>query len=50
VSVAADLLHEMVPVVLPESHDKAVRELLPQLAGVIRSADLKIEANASTRF
>jgi hypothetical protein len=40
VSVAADLLHELLPLIVPETHNPAIRELLLQLAAVPRSADL----------
>ena len=39
VSIAADLLHEVVPAILPYSDTRAVRELLPQLTMLTRSAD-----------
>ena len=41
VSVAADVLYEIVPVVLPYSDTRAVRELLPQLTRVRRTGDLE---------
>jgi hypothetical protein len=41
VSVAVDLLHEVVSVVLPYSDTRAVRELLPQLAQLNRTADVE---------
>ena len=44
VSVAADLLHEVVPIVLPYSDTRAVRELLPQLTRLTRTTDLENEA------
>lgn len=40
VSVAADLLHELVPLIVSETHNPAMRELLPQLAIVPRTADV----------
>jgi hypothetical protein len=43
VSVAADLLYEVVPIVLPYSDTRAVRELLPQLTRLTRTADLEDE-------
>lgn len=39
VSVAADLLHEVVTLLLPEQHDRAVRELLPQLRTLRQTAE-----------
>jgi hypothetical protein len=44
VSVAADILYEVVPIVLPYSDTRAVRELLPQLTRLTRTADLEDEA------
>jgi len=44
VSLAADLLYEIVPIVLPYSDTRAVRELLPQLTRLNRTADLEDEA------
>ena len=44
VSLAADLLHEIVPILLPYSDTRAVRELLPQLTRLNRTADLETEA------
>jgi len=44
VSLAADLLYEIVPLVLPYSDTRAVRELLPQLTRLNRTADLADEA------
>jgi hypothetical protein len=44
VSIAADLLYEVVPIVLPYSDTRAVRELLPQLTRLSRTADLEDEA------
>jgi len=43
VSIAADLLHEVVPILLPHSDTRAVRELLPQLTRLNRTADLEGE-------
>jgi len=43
VSVAADILYEVVPIVLPYSDTRAVRELLPQLTRLTRTADLEDE-------
>ena len=43
VSVAADLLHDVIPVVLPYSDTRPVRELLPQLARLTRTADLEMK-------
>jgi len=40
VSTAADLLYEIVPIILPYSDTRAVRELLPQLTRLTRTADL----------
>ena len=44
VSIAADLLHEIVPIVLPYSDTRAIRELLPQLTRLNRTSDLEDEA------
>ena len=44
VSIAADLLHEIVPVILPYSDTRVVRELLPQLTRLNRTADLEDQA------
>ena len=44
VSIAADLLYEVVSVVLPYSDTGAIRELLPQLTRLNRTADLEDEA------
>ena len=44
VSIAADILYEVVPVVLPYSDTRAVRELLPQLTRLTRTADREDEA------
>ena len=44
VSLAADLLYEIVPIILPYSDTRAVRELLPQLTRLNRTADLEDEA------
>jgi hypothetical protein len=41
VSIAADLLYEVVPLVLPYSDTRAARDLLPQLTRLNRTADLK---------
>ena len=41
VSVASDLLYAVVPVVLPYSDTRAVRELLPQLTRLTRAVDLE---------
>ncbi|MBR7827574.1 hypothetical protein KDK95_14745 [Actinospica sp. MGRD01-02] len=49
VSIAADLLHELVPLILPEAHSPAIRELLPQLAIVPRSADLAGQVEGGPR-
>ena len=46
VSIASDLLYEIVPIVLPYSDTRAVRELLPQLTRLTRTADLE---NAAVR-
>jgi hypothetical protein len=43
VSIAADLLYEVVPLVLPYSDTRAVRELLPELTRLNRTADLEDE-------
>jgi hypothetical protein len=40
VSTAADLLHEVIPIVLPYSDTRPVRKLLPQLTQLTRTADL----------
>jgi hypothetical protein len=42
VSVAVDVLHEVLPVILPYSDTRSVRELLPQLSRLTRSGDLEI--------
>ena len=44
VSTATDLLHEVLPILLEHSDTRAVRELLPQLTHLTRSADLEDEA------
>ena len=44
VSIAADLLYEVVAIVLPYSDTRAVRELLPQLTRLNRTVDLEDEA------
>ena len=44
VSVAADLLYQIVPIVLPYSDTRSVRELLPQLTRLNRAIDLEHEA------
>ena len=44
VSIAADLLYEVVPILLPYSDTRSVRELLPQLTRLNRTADLEDEA------
>jgi hypothetical protein len=44
VSIAADLLSEVIPIILPHLDTRPVRELLPQLARLTRSADLEVEA------
>jgi hypothetical protein len=41
VSVAIDLLHEVIPFTLPYSDTRAVRGLLPQLSRLKRTADLQ---------
>ena len=43
VSIAADLLYEVVAVILPYSDTRAVRELLPQLTRLTRTADRESE-------
>jgi len=43
VSIAADLLYQVVPLILPYSDTRAVRELLPQLTRLNRTADLEDE-------
>ena len=43
VSVATDLLYEVVSIVLPYSDTRAVRELLPQLTRLTRTTDLGTE-------
>jgi len=45
VSIAADILYEVVPIVLPYSDTRAVRELLPQLTRLTRTADLEDDAD-----
>jgi ATP/maltotriose-dependent transcriptional regulator MalT len=47
VSLAADLLHEVISVVLPYSDSRAIRELLPQLAQVARTEE---PGNGEERF
>ena len=44
VSLAADLLYEVVPILLPYSDTRSVRELLPQLTHLNRTTDLETEA------
>ena len=44
VSIAADILYEIVQIVLPYSDTRAVRELLPQLTRLNRTTDLEDEA------
>lgn len=44
VSIAADLLYGVVPIVLPHSDSRAVRKLLPQLTRLTRTADLENES------
>ena len=44
VSIAADILYEIVHIVLPYSDTRAVRELLPQLTRLTRTTDLEDEA------
>lgn len=44
VSLGADLLYEIVPVLLPYSDTCAIRELLPKLTRLNRTADLENEA------
>jgi hypothetical protein len=46
VSIATELLHEVLPLVLPYSDTRAVRDLLPQLAQLTRTADLEDEADS----
>ena len=41
VSTAADLLYEVVTIVLPYSDTRAVRELLPQLTRLPRTEDMQ---------
>jgi hypothetical protein len=43
VSIAADLLHQIVPHLLPYSDTRSVRELLPRLTRLNRTADLEDE-------
>ena len=43
VSLATDLLHEIVPILLLYSDTRSVRELLPQLALLTRTADREDE-------
>jgi len=45
VSVAADILYEIVSIVLPYSDTRPVRELLPQLTRLTRTRDLEDEAD-----
>jgi hypothetical protein len=45
VSIAADLLHDVVPHVLPMSDTRAVRELLPHLTRLPRTADMEAAAD-----
>jgi len=44
VNIAADLLHEIIPIILPYSDTRAIRELLPQLTRLNRTTDLEDEA------
>jgi hypothetical protein len=44
VRIAADILYEVVPGVLPYSDTRTARELLPQLTRLNRTADLEHEA------
>ena len=44
VSIAADILYEIVQIVLPYSDTRAVREVLPQLTRLTRTTDLENEA------
>ena len=44
VSIAADIPYAVVPRVLPYSDTRTVRELLPQLTRLNRTADLEHEA------
>jgi hypothetical protein len=50
VSVAADILYEVVPLVLPYSDTRAVRELLPQLTRLTRTSDLEHEGGLGMPF
>ena len=43
VSIAADILYEVVPFLLPYSDTRTVRELLPQLTRLTRTVDLEDE-------
>ena len=43
VSIAADVLHEIVPILMPHSDTRAVQQLLPQLTPLTRTADLEDE-------
>jgi transcriptional regulator with XRE-family HTH domain len=45
VSIAADLMYDVLPLLLPYSDTRAVRELLPQLTRLTRTADLEDQAN-----
>jgi hypothetical protein len=49
VSVAADLLHEMTPRLLPDADHPAVRELLPHLTRIQHTADLAHPTADSTK-
>jgi len=44
VSIAADILYEIVSIVLPYCDTRTVRELLPQLTRLNRTVDLEDEA------
>jgi hypothetical protein len=45
VSIASDLMYDVLPLLLPYSDTRAVRELLPQLTRLTRTADLEDEAD-----
>jgi transcriptional regulator with XRE-family HTH domain len=49
VSIAADLLYEVVPIILPYCDTRAARELLPQLTRLTRTADRENELRPDLR-
>ena len=44
-SIAADVLYGVVPVLLPYSEARAVRELLPQLTQLTRAASRRVRSD-----